>query len=191
MGSGDLIQRGWKGLPSFFVAWCRVFKVMYMFQMSQEIVSSWIKLFRSTYSNIVFSHYAAKIYMEFEIAAVRLRTQSGFHVWLVVCWENMTRLKPCPKILLKHFCSLHCQNKCIRFSFSSWKKGAFSALSNSYFLWIAICRYQSLEKSELKSISLEFLVHTADVWYTFLQSTFISVVEPITLCHFSWHDIGR
>ena len=60
MGSGDLIQRGWKGLPSFCVAWCRVFKVMYMFQMSQEIVSSWIKLFRSTYSNIVFSHYAAK-----------------------------------------------------------------------------------------------------------------------------------
>ena len=81
------------------------FKVMYMFQMSQEIVSSWIKLFRSTYSSIVFSHYAAKIYMEFEIAAVRLSTQSGFHVWLVVCWENMTRLKPCPKILLKHFCS--------------------------------------------------------------------------------------
>ena len=76
MGSGDLIQRGWKGLPSFCVAWCRVFKVMYMFQMSQEIVSNWIKLFRSTYSNIVFSHYAAKIYIEFEIAAVRLRTQS-------------------------------------------------------------------------------------------------------------------
>ena len=98
-----------------------------------------------------------KFYMEFEIAAVRLKTQSGFHVWLVVCWENMTRLKPCPKILLKHFCSLHCQNKCIRFSFSSWKKGVFSVLSNSYFLWIAICRYQSLEKSKLKSISLEFL----------------------------------
>ena len=153
MGSGDLIQRGWKGLPSFFVAWCRVFKVMYMFQMSQEIVSSWIKLFRSTYSNIVFSHYATKIYMEFEIAAVRLRTQSGFHVWLIVCWENMTRLKPCPKILLKHFCSLHCQNKCIDFLFRHGKKVHFPSCLILIFLWIAICRYQSLEKSELKSIS--------------------------------------
>ena len=110
--------------------------------------------------------------------------------WLSVgrIWHDWSHV---PRFCWSIFVLLHCQNKCIRFSFSSWKKGAFSVLSNSYFLWIAICRYQSLEKSELKSISLEFLVHTADVWYTFLQSTFISVVEPITLCHFSWHDIGR